>query len=558
MAFDACVVKCFVHESQSKLIGARIDKIHQPQKDELYLHLRNSSGNTKLYISANPSYPRIYFSQEKIENPDEPPMFCMLLRKHIGSGKIKNVYQLDFERILVFEIECRNELMDITTKKLIVEIMGKHSNIILLDENGVIIDSIKRIDISTSSVRQILPALKYKIPPKQEKLNPLLIDYNSLPEYVPDPESYVMSNFYGISKLTAREISYICEKLPFNQAMKFVFEKINSNLFSPCVIYSPDGTPLDFSAIEITQYEDKFKKYTSDTISDVAEKYYSEKALFLRLSQFSSVLTKLISNNIERCKKKLSIFNQQLLDSAKRDKYKEFGELITSNLYRIKHGDTSVTVENYFKQDMPLVEIKLDETISPAKNAQRYFTKYNKAKNAEQQANIQIKSANSELIYLESVLDELQRARTYAEISEIKEELIQEGYISSPSTTKKKKASVTSPEKIEFDGYTIYVGKNNKQNDYLTFKVAKSNDLWFHAKNIPGSHVIVVNQDNQTIPDNVILKAATLAAIHSKVKGGTKTPVDCTNVKNVKKQSGAKPGMVIYDHYNTFYVTPET
>lgn len=556
MAFDACVVKCFAHQAKSTLQDARIDKIHQPQKDELFISLRGAHGGIKLYISANPSYPRIYFTDEKVENPTEPPMFCMLLRKHIGSGKIKSIYQLGFERILVFEIECKNELMEITTKKLIVEIMGKHSNIILTDDDNVIIDSIKRIDISTSSVRQILPSLHYKTPPEQDKINPLTCDYDDLPEYVSDPESYIMANFYGISKLTAREIAYLSAASPFNKVMRDIFTKISKNAFSPCVIYSADGNPLDFSAVDITQYGSSFKKYTSDSISEVSEKYYSEKALNLRLSQFSAVLAKLVNNNIERCKKKLAIFNQQLLDSAKRDKFKMYGELITSNLYRIEHGDTSVFVENYFEEGMPLIEIKLDESISPAKNAQKYFTKYNKAKTAEEQAHIQIKSATEELQYLESVYDELQRARSYSEIAEIKDELIQEGYISSTTSSKKKKAAVSSPEKYDYEGYTIYVGKNNKQNDYLTLKIAKSNDLWFHTKNIPGSHVIAVKQFDEEIPDRVILKAAELAAIHSKAKGGAKTPIDYTTVKNVKKPGGAKPGMVIYDNYNTLYINP--
>ena len=556
MAFDACVIKCFAHQASEQLKDARIDKIHQPQKDELYISLRGQSGAAKLYISANPSYPRIYFTGEKIENPNEPPMFCMLLRKHLGSGKIKNIYQLGFERIVVFEIECKNELMEITTKKLIVEIMGKHSNIILTNSDNVIIDSIKRIDISTSSVRQILPSLTYKTPPEQDKINPLECDFDSLPDYVPEPEKYVMTNFYGISKLTAREIAYLSQNKPFNQVMKEIFTCVSENRFSPCAIYDKGSVPIDFSAIPISQYGEDFEKFSSDSISEVCEKFYFEKALSLRLSQFSSALLKIVSNNIERCKKKLAIFNQQLLDSAKRDKYKEYGELITSNLYRIKHGDTSVTVENYFKEDMPLIEIKLDESISPAQNAQKYFTKYSKLKTSEEQAHIQLKSASDELLYLESVYDELQRARTIAEISEIKDELVQEGYISSTVSRKKKKDAPSAPEKHEFEGYIIYVGKNNKQNDYLTLKLAKNSDLWFHTKDIPGSHVIVVKKPDEEIPDNVILKAATLASIHSKAKGAAKTPVDYTIVKNVKKPNGAKPGMVIYDNYNTLYINP--
>ena len=557
MAFDACVIKCFAHQASEQLKDARIDKIHQPQKDELYISLRSQQGGLKLYISANPSYPRIYFTNEKVENPNEPPMFCMLLRKHLGSGKIKKVYQLGFERILVFEIECKNELMEITTKKLIIEIMGKHSNIILTNSDDVIIDSIKRIDLSTSSVRQILPSLTYKMPPEQDKTNPMDCDFDALPESIPEPEKYVMSNFYGISKLTAREIAHLCETKPFNQVMKEIFTKISNNDFCPCVIYENKSTPVDFSAIDIVQYGEDFGKFTSESMSEVCEKFYSEKALSLRLSQFSANLTKLVSNNMERCRKKLAIFNQQLLDSSKREKYKEFGELITSNLYRIRQGDTSVIVDNYFKEDMPQVEIKLDESISPSQNAQRYFTKYNKAKTAENQAHIQIKSATDELLYLESVYDELQRARTIAEISEIKEELVQEGYIVSlTSSKKKKKEAPSNPEKHEFEGYTIYVGRNNKQNDYLTLRIAKNSDLWFHTKNIPGSHVIAVKKPDEEIPDSVILKAATLASIHSKAKGSAKTPVDYTTVKNVKKPAGAKPGMVIYDNYNTLYINP--
>ena len=394
------------------------------------------------------------------------------------------------------------------------------------------------------------------MPPEQDKINPLDCDFDTLPDYVPEPEKYVMTNFYGISKLTAREIAHLTQNAPFNQVMKDIFTKISENNFSPCAIYGPDSVPIDFSAIEILQYGDDFEKYQSESISEVCEKFYYEKALALRLSQFSASLVKIVSNNIERCKKKLAIFNQQLLDSAKRDKYKEYGELITSNLYRIKHGDKSVSVENYFKEDMPLVEIKLDDSISPSQNAQKYFTKYNKLKTSEEQAHIQLKSAGDELLYLESVYDELQRARTISEISEIKEELSQEGYIASSVSRKKKKDAPASPDKHDFEGYTIYVGKNNKQNDYLTLKLAKNSDLWFHTKEIPGSHVIVVKKPDEEIPDNVILKAATLASVHSKAKGAAKTPVDYTIVKNVKKPNGAKPGMVIYDNYNTLYINP--
>ena len=274
----------------------------------------------------------------------------------------------------------------------------------------------------------------------------------------------------------------------------------------------------------------------------------------LRLNTSSYNLLKLVNNNIDRCNKKLGIFQKQLLDSSKREKFKQYGELITANLYKATENTDSLTVTNYFDEELKEIKIPLDNTISPQKNAQRYFAKYNKAKVAETQANIQIKRTTKELLYLESVLDEIMRVTSLDDIKEIKEELIQEGYITAPVNPKKKKAVISQPKKVEIDGFTVYVGKNNRQNDYLTLKLAKPNDIWLHTKNIPGSHVIISKPFDKDIPDEVILEAAKLASINSKAKGMAKTPVDYTLVKNVKKPSGAKPGMVIYDNYNTIYI----
>ena len=429
MAFDASVVKCFVNEANNKIINAKIDKIHQPQKDEIIISLRSSNGNSKLHISANPNFPRIYLTNSKFDNPDVAPMFCMLLRKHLVSYKITSITQYDFERIVIIEFQGYNELSDLTTKKLVIELLGKYSNIILLDEENKIIDCIKRIDISTSTVRQVLPMLTYKFPEKQNKINPMEANFENFEINTENPESDIMSKIYGIGKITAREICYLAEKADYPTALKDTFDCIKNNNFKPCVIYNKDSSPLDFSSTEILQYENELTVEYTDTISEAIEKFYYGKALKQKLNNFSSQLEKLLSNNIERCEKKLKIFRQQLLDSADRDKFKQYGELITANIYQIKDGMSEVTVLNYFDESYPELKIKLSPELSPAQNAQKYFAKYNKAKTTEEQSLIQIEKTEKELNYLETVADALTRAENVQEILEIKDELAKEGYI---------------------------------------------------------------------------------------------------------------------------------
>ena len=558
MAFDASVVRCFVNEASDILTYAKIDKIHQPQKDEIIISLRTLKGNIKLHISANPNYPRIYLTDNKFDNPEVAPMFCMLLRKHLLSYKITSIAQYDFERIIVINMQGYDELSDLTNKSLIIELMGKYSNIILLDKDNRIIDSIKRIDISTSTVRQILPSLTYHFPPKQDKINPLDYNFDNIEINHENPEADIMSKIYGIGKITAREICHISENSDFLYALNKIFGNIKNNNFKPCVIYNTDNSPLDFSAIDITQYEGKLKLEYTDTISKAIEDFYCLKALKQKLSNYSYQIEKLLSNNIDRCTKKLKIFRQQLLDCKDREKFKQYGELITANIYQIRNGANEVTVLNYFAEDYPQITIKLSSELSPSQNAQKYFSKYNKAKTTEAQSLIQIEKTEKELSYLETVADALTRAETIQEILEIKDELATEGYISIQEQNKKKKKQKTEiykPKEFTIDGYTVFVGKNNRQNDYLTLKIARSHDMWLHTKNIPGSHVIIVKKQDEEIPDKVIIEAAKLAAANSKAKSGAKTPVDFTEVKNVKKPSGAKPGMVIYDNYNTTYVS---
>lgn len=545
MAFDASVIRCLTLELNEKLRGARVDKIHQPQKDELVLVLRAQKDSFKLLISVNPAASRLHLTDRKVENPASPPMFCMFLRKHLSGGKIIDIRQIDFERILQFEIESYDELGDLTVKTLVVEIMGKHSNVILLNKDGVVMDSIKRIDISTSSVRQVLPGLRYRLPPN-DRLNPLESDFKPEISDSRAPEKALLSVYSGISPQLATEI--------ITNGYDAVMDKIRSNQFSPVIIYKEE-TPVDFAAIpiSITEFGTKIKPVAS--ISEAADIFYSQKAHALLLSRLSAELIHLIQNNIDRCEKKLSIFARQIQDAAKRETYRIKGELLTANLYRVQFGDTEITVDNYYDPEGKKITIALEPNLSPAKNAQKYYTRYNKAKVSEEQAYIQQKKTQKELDYLESVLDEILRAESPAEIAEIKEELRDEGYLKRENGNLKKKAAVSKPSHFEIEGYDVFVGRNNRQNDELTLKFARSQDMWLHTKNIPGSHVIIQKKQGEDIPDTVIVKAAELAAKHSKAKNAPKAPVDYTIVKNVKKPSGAKPGMVIYDHYNTVYVT---
>lgn len=547
MAFDASVIRCLAIELGEKLVGSRIDKIHQPQKDELYIVCRALRENYRLLISVNPSCSRLNLTEKKYENPPQPPMFCMLLRKHLGGGKITKIEQIGFERIVIFHIESYDELGDLTTKKLIVEIMGKHSNIILVNKDGKIIDSIKRIDISTSSVRQVLPSLTYKLPPNDRK-NPLECLEFDLPEFDKrEPEKALLGEFSGISPQLATEIL----RVGFNKTIG----KISKNEFSPCVIYkNGEKTPFDFAALSLSQYGTDYEINKKESISSAIEEFYDKKAHTALLNRLSSELIRLVSNNIDRCEKKLGIFKRQIQDAAKREKYKIYGELLTANLYRIEYGDTEIDVDNYYSEKGEKITISLEGNLSPSKNAQKYYTRYNKAKTSEEQALIQKDKTEKELMYLESVADEILRAQTPSEIAEIKEELRETGYIPKDPALRKKKETVSAPMEFDVLGYRVFVGRNNKQNDYLTLKMSRSQDIWLHTKNIPGSHVIIQKKDGEQIPDEVILQAAILAAEHSKAKNSSKVPVDYTVVKNVKKPSGAKPGMVIYDHYNTVYV----
>ena len=576
LPFDGVVAKNVVIELSDIIVGGRIEKIFQPEKDEVLILLRSKGQNLKLILSANASYPRIHITDLSKENPLNPPVFCMLLRKHLSGGKIIKVEFYDFERIISVHIEAVNELGDITYKKLLIEIMGKHSNIMLLNDGDVIIDSIKHIDSDISRVREVMPARPYKLPPGQDKVNPETLDFyaffqNARNHSETRISKYLLNNLKGFSPLLCEEVCYRAEidgRTPIDELSDAALEKVKNTLhsvisnisassFSPCIAWSDQSKskPLDFHSLEITQYP--YIEYLP-SISSTLDLFYTSKDNAERLIQKKSDLTRVLNNGIDRCNKKISIHQDTLREVADRDKFKLYGELITANIHCIPKGSKLVSLLNYYSENSEYIDIPLDENMLPQENAQRYYKKFSKAKSAYNYTSTQLEEAFKELEYLESVLQNLDTATTTQEIEEIRQELVDVGYVNESRKSKiKKKIKALEPYLYKSsDGFDIFVGRNNVQNDYLTLKMSSSNDIWFHTKNIPGSHVIIKKQAGD-IPENTLLEAALIAAYHSKGKLSSHVEVDYTQVKNVKKPNGAKPGMVIYINYKTIIVTPD-
>ena len=578
MALDGIVISALANETAKKIVGGRIDKIHQPEKDELIISVRTFDGAVKLLLCANPSFPRFHITNIQKENPDKPPMFCMLLRKHIQGGKILSVKQDGFERIVRFTIESYDEMGFLSEKYLTIEIMGKHSNIILTDKDGKILDSIVHVDFSVSSVRQVLPGMTYELPPSQGKKNPLEASRDDIAYSLSNDDlplwKQIMDAYSGISPLVAREAVYralgMCD-ITGPEASRSELEKVAVNfygimcdirdeIYNPCVITDKETKKMvDFCSIDIAQYGSGAKTEHYPCVSEAVESFYVKKATSESIKQKCGDLLKLVSNNIDRCRKKLQLHSEILKKAEKREKYKIYGDLITANIYMIKQGMEEVTVSNFYSESGENIKIPLKNDLSPSKNAQRYYQKYNKEKTAELETIKQKKLNEEELDYLESVYESLTKVETSAEITQVRDELIEEGYLRNRGRlNKKRKPDIPKPMHfVSDDGYDIYVGKNNKQNDYVTLKLSRSTDIWFHTKGIHGSHAIIKTDDGLSVPDETYMQAARLAAFYSKGRGSENVPVDYTEVKNVKKPSGAKPGMVIYVNYNTLYVTPD-
>lgn len=579
MALDGIVLRAISQELIDKIKGGKVDKVHQPEKDELIINIRNKGSNLKLLVSASSSNPRVYLTDASKQNPANPPMFCMLLRKHLQGGVITDVRQVSLERILVIEIESSDELGSLSKKELIVEIMSKHSNIILIKKDEQkIIDSIKRIPVSVSSVRQVLPGLEYFSPPSQNKIDPLSMDRTTFIESVASSEKsipvykYLYKNCLGMSPLIAREICYRAdvdsEKLMadfdstdqnvlYSQLSDF-YKDIADNRFRPTIVRDKDNYEvLAFSAVDLTQFKG-YPHEQFDSMSYVLENFFISRDMQDRIKQKSSELRKSVSVKLERIMNKIDKQRSELEQSKNRETFKIKGDLLTANLYKINRGDSSVVLENYYSEDLEKIKVELDVRLSPSENAQKYYKRYNKLKHADILLREQIESGLSEAEYLENILYSIDNCTEVQEIEEIKEELVKEGYAKSYHFKRKKpsKAASAPYHYVSTDGFDIFVGKNNRQNDELTLKKAAKDDLWLHTKDIPGSHVIVKSESRE-IPESTIKEAAMLAAYYSKGRMSSQVAVDYALRRNVKKPSGAKPGMVIYENNSTVYVTPD-
>ncbi len=573
MAFDGITVSALISEIKDKITGGRIDKIYQPENDEIILSIRSFGKAYKLLLTANPSNPKFHFTSESKDNPLNPPLFCMVMRKHLQSGKIIAIDQPDFDRIVNIYVESMNELGDYSVKKLIFEIMGRHSNIILTDDNNIILDCIKHITHDKSSVREVLPGKEYIMPPAQNKYNTLKLDKdnffkafnNSLTKKA---QLMIYQSYTGISPVIASEIciragidsSDFCESLDtagqealFNSFSDFISD-IKSEKYNPQLISDNSGKVIDFSPVNMIQFSGyNIKNYTS--VSELIEDFYRSRDFVYRMNQKTQDLKKLVSQNIERCIRKKELQLKTLKEIENRDTLRLFGELITANIYSIKKGMTTAELPNFYSENYETISIPLDGNKTPSENAQKYFKAYNKAKRTFDALQEQILSNNDELEYLEGVLTSVGNCTNEQDIKEIRQELRDNGYIKKIKGSKGKTSQKKSKPLhfISSDGYDIYVGKNNYQNDELTLKFAKPKDIWLHTKKIPGSHVIVVYK-GETFPDTTLTEAAMLAAYYSKAQGSPMVPVDYTEKKNVKKPNGAKPGMVIYETNKTAYV----
>ena len=575
MPFDGIVTKCIVNELNLLLSGGRVEKVFQPENDEIILLIRSNGHNYRLVASANASYPRLHITSVQKENPQTPPVFCMLMRKHISGGKLLNISFHDYERVISLNVESVNELGDLSVKRVVIEIMGKYSNIILLNSEDKIIDAVKHIDSDISSVREIMPARQYFLPPAQDKQQPESISPSTLQECdisaAKNIESLLLSCIKGFSPYTCRDICIsagVNPKTPLSEllntdkvniasALSNYIDKIKNNAFTPCIIYQDKNGlhPIDFYCFLPSQYE-YIQQY--DLLSSALDDFYARRDTSERLGQKKGDVVKIVKNGIDRLEKKVSIFTDTLRDVADREKLKLYGELITANIYCIPNGASSAKVLNYYSENEEYIDIPLNEYRSAQDNAQRYFKQYSKAKSTYLNVTEQLRDALTELQYFESVKAMLDNCGTKQEIDEIRQELIDQGYMRSSVRNARKKLDKPSTP-LEFtsvDGFQILVGKNNKQNDLLTLKIAGAYDIWLHTKNIPGSHVII-RTERQNVPDSTLLEAAILAAYHSSAKMSYNVPVDYTIIKNVKKPSGAKPGMVIYENFKTINVTPD-
>ena len=566
MAFDAFFLKAVLDEVRQKTAGARVEKIHQPSRDTVLLHLKCQEGRQKLIFVANPTAPRLHLTAASPENPAEPPMFCMLLRKHLSGARLHSITQPPMERCAVFAFDCIDEMGDPVQKKLVAELMGRTCNLYILGPDGRIIDCLRRIGLDETSKRPALPGMYYLAPEPVTKEDPAeFTDYVNLlarpgADLLADR---LMDSFGGLSPLVCREAALFAagqtdtrienmDTAPVAEKLQMFFTE-HLNHPRPCFCAAPDGTPRQFAFCPIRQYGGSGE---AESFGALLDGFYIVKDRRDAMRQKSQAVRKTVQNLCQRLQRKLAIQEKELLATYDRERLRQLGDILTANIHKIQKGQTKVTVEDFYDENMALIEVELSPLLSPQQNAAKFYKDYARMKNAEKVLTQQIELGGQELQYLKSVLEELNRAQTDGELEEIRRELQEVGYLRADTGKRKMKQGKLPPLRFQStDGYPIYVGRNNRQNEELTFKSARKDDLWLHAQKVHGSHVIIACAGVNP-PDDTITQAAQLAAYYAETTGGRNIPVDVTPVKQVKKIPSGKPGMVIYHTYKTVIVNP--
>ncbi len=570
MAIDGLFLHFIKEEIKEFAVGAKVDKLYLPTRHELVILLRTRTQTRRLFVSVSGNAPRINFTRFTPENPANPPMLCMLLRKQLCGATVTDVRQLGYDRVLFIDFDATNEIGDRVKRTLVVEIMAQYSNCILLDENGVIIDALKRIDASKSSFREILPQRTYELPPQQDKLNPEEATEEEIlckVLFFTDKKlsSAILSSVSGVSPLTAKEIAYrvTLSDPEINKLSDGVKQRLLHELAvlrgyiengaEPCYVVSDTGEPVEFSFMPLTSLSLRGKLVAEESLSDILDFFFVEREKLLRAKSKAEDLFKTVSNLIERTSKKINNLREELLQAEDAETKRIYAELINANLYSLQKGSSEYEVADYYNE-YKMTKIPVAEHLSPAQNAQRYYKEYRKAQTAKKVLAQQIEAASADLEYLETVRDELSRAETERELNEIRTELSGAGFLKSKTGTKNKKNAPMKP--LEFfspNGSRVLVGRNNTQNDALTFKISSKNDIWFHAKKAPGSHVVLVCSEKEPLPEDIEF-AAGVAAWYSSVRERGSVEVDYTKVRNIKKPPASRPGFVIYHVYSTLYV----
>ena len=565
MAFDAYFLSAVLEEVREKCLGARIDKIHQPSRDTLILHLRCREGREKLLFAANPTAPRLHLTAASPENPAEPPMFCMLLRKHLMGARLTEITQPPMERAATFTFDCTDEMGFPVQKRLVAELMGRTCNLYLLNPDGRILDCLRRIGLDESSKRAALPGLNYQEPEPVAKLPAENADFAAILEGAGADvlADRLMDTLGGLSPLVCREAALFAagdvdarieglDKNAVSEKLSLFFaEHIRHP--RPCFYALPDGTPKQFAFCPIRQYGDC---QVAESFGALLDSYYTLRDQKDTMRQKSGAVRKTVQNLCTRLQRKLAIQEKELAATFDRERLRQLGDILTANLHRIVKGQTAIDCEDFYDEEMKTVSIPLSAILSPQQNAAKFYKDYARMKNAEKELTRQMELAEGELNYLKSVLEELNRAGTEAELEEIRRELQEGGYLRGETGKKRVKQAKLAPMRFEStDGYPIYVGRNNRQNDELTFRLARKDDIWCHASKVHGSHVII-SCGGATPPDDTVTQAAQLAAYYAESGGGQNIAVDVTSVKQVKKIPSGKPGMVIYHTYKTVIVNP--